>query len=73
MNGLEHYKEAEGLLAVWQTIDMDSPEASQCIARAQVHATLALAWGLQMSIPGMPRLAREATARLSRDLGMRRA
>ncbi|MFI6979345.1 hypothetical protein ACIBSV_12265 [Embleya sp. NPDC050154] len=47
MNGLEHYREAERLLAESWTIlrenDNSCPEADRMIAAAQAHATLALA------------------------------
>jgi len=38
MNGPEHYRAAENLLGAYDT---ESPDALQCIARAQVHAVLA--------------------------------
>lgn len=48
MTGTEHYREAERLLA--DCVDSNgnpptspAPELDQCIALAQVHATLALA------------------------------
>ncbi|RPK76398.1 hypothetical protein EES45_23180 [Streptomyces sp. ADI97-07] len=48
MNGPEHYREAETLLAdadssKLTTYEGDNPEADRTIATAQVHATLALA------------------------------
>jgi len=41
MNGPEHYRAAENLLVGYPEVDTESPEALQCIARAQVHAVLA--------------------------------
>ncbi|MFD6970719.1 hypothetical protein [Streptomyces sp. NPDC059949] len=56
MTGPEHYREAELLLATAHdgndtTFEGHNPEADREIAKAQVHATLALAAATAMSAP----------------------
>jgi hypothetical protein len=43
MNGPEHYKEAEQLLAMLPNVERGAVSEAGIIAEAQVHATLALA------------------------------
>lgn len=43
MTGPEHYREAEGLLDALQELRHDDLARTEVVARAQVHATLALA------------------------------
>lgn len=56
MNGSEHYRQAERLLALagaskQTSYEGENPEADRDIAAAQVHATLALAAATAMAAP----------------------
>jgi hypothetical protein len=52
MTGPEHYREAERLLALGETISEHGGDLGQLLPAAQVHATLALAAATAMNDAG---------------------